>query len=198
MRNRPRPPSTDEALDIFDDERFSTALAAATQPNAPVAADPQQPPPVVSSPAASPEKRGASEPRTAPKTHPTTARGTRKSRASGPTALETRALPEPNVPLKFRVPEPLRSEFHRFKAELAAALGGIALDDSNIARPLVEIFLVELSERVLEEATAYRGQLKRPPNGDAVGMAEFDHSIGEIFRKARKRRSPTSSGSAAP
>ncbi|MCP5055149.1 MAG: hypothetical protein GY937_00315 [bacterium] len=92
------------------------------------------------------------------------------------------------MPLKFRVPQTLRSEFHTFKAELSAALGGIALDDSNLARPLVEYFLVEQRERILEEAVAFKGKLKRPANGDAVGMAEFDHTIGEIFREARKRR----------
>jgi len=94
------------------------------------------------------------------------------------------------------VPQTLRSEFHRFKADLAAELG-VALDDSNLARPLVEIFLIEQRERVLEEAGAFRGRIKRPPNGDAVGMAEFDHTIGEIFRKARRRRTPgTESGGA--
>ena len=72
-------------------------------------------------------------------------------------------------------------------------LGGIALDDSNLARPLLEHFLVEYRTRILEEAAALRERLKRPANGDTVGMAEFDHTIGEIFRKARLRRSPGSS-----
>ena len=92
------------------------------------------------------------------------------------------------MPLKFRVPQSLRSEFHRFKAELAAVLGGVALDDSNLARPLVELFLVEQSERILKEASTFRGQIKRPPNGDAVGMAEFDHALGNIFRRAARQR----------
>ena len=76
-------------------------------------------------------------------------------------------------------------------------LGGVALDDSNLARPLVEHFLVEHRERILEEAAAFRGQLKRPPNGDAVGMAEFDHVIGDIFNRARRRRSPGSTSESA-
>ena len=92
------------------------------------------------------------------------------------------------MPLKFRVPRSLRSEFHRFKAELAAALGGVALDDSNLARPLVELFLIEQSERIIEEASAFHGRIKRPPNGDAVAMAEFDHAIGNIFRRATRHR----------
>ena len=139
------------------------------------------------------------EPRTPRISPPATTRISRKSRAAKPTSSESPLPLEPNVPLKFRVPQTLRSEFHRFKAELAAVLGGVALDDSNLARPLVELFLVEQRDRILEEAAAFRGLLKRPPNGDAVGMAEFDHTIGEIFRRARRRRSPgTSSESAAP
>jgi hypothetical protein len=78
-----------------------------------------------------------------------------------------------------------------FKAELSAALGGVSLDDSNIARPLLEEFLVEYRERILEAAQAFEDSLVRPRNGDAVGMAEFDHTIGELFKQARKRRGPT-------
>ena len=77
-------------------------------------------------------------------------------------------------------------------------LGGVALDDSNLARPLVEFFLVEQGDRILEEAAAFRGHIRRPPNGDAVGMAEFDHAIGEIFRRARRRRSPGTSSEGTP
>jgi hypothetical protein len=106
---------------------------------------------------------------------------------------EPEPLLEPNVPLKFRVPQTLRSEFQTFKAELSAALGGIALDDSNLGRPLLEHFLVEQRERILESAGAFKGRLRRPANGDAVGMAEFDLLLGEIFGEARRRRrtSPT-------
>lgn len=198
MRKRPSTAS-DEPLDIFANERFATALAGATRTTPPDSADPQQSHPANETPAASSEGP-ALEPHTPRKSPPaTTARSSRKSRAAKPTSSETPLPPEPNVPLKFRVPQTLRSEFHKFKAELAAVLGGVALDDSNLARPLVELFLVEQRDRILEEAAAFRGLLKRPPNGDAVGMAEFDHTIGEIFRRARRRRSPgTSSESAAP
>lgn len=191
MRKRPSPATTDEALDIFDDERFATAMDAATRSPAETApVEPSRPLPTVSGPAASPDRR-IPEARTAPRSTPTTQRQPGKRKAAAPSALETQVPPEPNVPLKFRVPQTLRSEFHRFKADLAAELG-VALDDSNLARPLVEIFLIEQRERVLEEAGAFRGRIKRPPNGDAVGMAEFDHTIGEIFRKARRRRTPGS------
>ena len=196
MRKRPAPATTNQALDIFDDERFAAAMSAATRPAAEaVLVEPSRPPPTVSSPATSPESP-TPEAQAAPRSTPTTPWHPGKRKASAPSALETQVPPEANVPLKFRVPQTLRSEFHRFKADLAAALG-VALDDSNLARPLVEIFLIEQRERVLEEALAFRGRIKRPPNGDAVGMAEFDHSIGEIFRKARRRRTPgTESGSA--
>ena len=56
---------------------------------------------------------------------------------------------------------------------------------------------MEQRERILEEAAAFKGKLKRPANGDAVGMAEFDHAIGEIFREARKRRRASPSAGSA-
>jgi len=207
-----RPTSSSQPLDIFSEERLTNAMTAATSPVPPAAAEPQRVLPasvpvqetrestlrsVPSRPERAPEEppeRPVSEPEpareAAPKEEPAAAKG----RANGAEAPEVEEPPEPNVPLKFRVPQTLRSEFHTFKAELSAALGGIALDDSNLARPLVEYFLVEQRERILEEAAAFKGKLKRPANGDAVGMAEFDHAIGEIFREARKRRraSPTS------
>ena len=185
MRRRPGSAS-DNPLDIFDDERFTAALAGATQP---AAAPPTGPAP--SPPPAAPTEKPARKPAIARRWSPARPdqRATR-GRATRPAATETPPPPEPNVPIRFRVPQTLRSEFQTFKAELSAALGGVALDDSNLARPLVEHFLVEHRERILEEAAAFRGQLKRPPNGDAVGMAEFDHAIGEIFRRAHRRRSP--------
>lgn len=210
-----RPTASSQPLDIFEDERLNTAMAAATGPAPPGAADPER---VLPAPAqaqesgdsalrsvpAGPERaaearieRPVSEPvsgsEAALKADPKAANGG----VNGAEVANIEELPEPNVPLKFRVPQTLRSEFHTFKAEFSAALGGIALDDSNLARPLVEYFLVEQRERILEEAAAFRGRLKRPANGDAVGMAEFDHTIGEIFREARKRRrSNANSGSA--
>ena len=183
---KPPPITPDEPLDIFADERFATALAGATQPTAP-----PPPHPGRTSPAAlaGGDASHTSDPVTT----------TRVARKGKPATVQIPSLPEPNVPLKFRVPRALRSEFHRFKAELAAALGGVALDDSNLARPLVELFLIEQGERIIEEASAFHGRLKRPPNGDAVGMAEFDHAIGNIFRRAARHRSPrTSSESRTP
>ena len=180
-------------MDIFDDERFSRAIEEATQPTLPTS--PQTPAPSESS---SPTQSISSinhggEPGDPPEPGaPTGDQATAQGTAQRPAARDNRSLPEPNVTLRFRVPQTLRSEFQTFKAELAAVLGGIALDDSNLARPLLEHFLVQYRTRILEEATGYRGRLKRPANGDAVGMAEFDHTIGEIFRAARRRRSPGS------
>ena len=197
MRRRPAN-APDDPLDIFDGDRFTAALAGATQPAVPASAEPSPPPPANPVPVAPPEKL-TTQPDTPRQSPPaTTVRRTTKGWANRPATAETPPPPEPNVPLKFRVPQTLRSEFHRFKAELAAVLGGVALDDSNLARPLVEFFLVEQGDRILEEAAAFRGQIRRPPNGDAVGMAEFDHAIGEIFRRARRRRSPGTSSEGTP
>lgn len=193
MRRRPAN-TADDPLDIFDDERFSRALAGATHhpPSARAQTPDPAPSPGTAHAPSSVELRVdpdiAPEPR-APRAEEPGSEG----RAHRLAAAETPSLPEPNVTLRFRVPQTLRSEFQTFKAELAAVLGGIALDDSNLARPLLEHFLVEYRTRILEEAAAFRGRLKRPANGDAVGMAEFDHAIGDIFRKAHRRRSPGSS-----
>ena len=128
----------------------------------------------------------ATEP--APKQLETEVAKSRKGRAEAEQEPEPEKLPEPNVPLKFRVPQTLRSEFQTFKAEFSAALGGVVLDDSNLGRPLLEHFLVDQRDRILEAAAGFKGKLRRPANGDAVGMAEFDHTLGEIFGEARKRR----------
>ena len=193
MRRRPAN-TTDDPLDIFEDERFSRALEGATQhpPSAPAPTTDPSPSPDTTHALTSVELRA--DPEIPPESQAQNAQEPSSGgRAHHLAAAETLSRPEPNVTLRFRVPQTLRSDFQTFKAELAAVLGGIALDDSNLARPLFEQFLVEHKARILEEAAAFRGQLKRPANGDAVGMAEFDHAIGEIFRKARRRRSPGSS-----
>ena len=179
---KPPPITPDNPLDIFADERFAAALAGATRP---IEAAPTAPPPPHPGRALPAALAGGDASSTSA---PVTTTGL--ARKDRPATAQTPSLPEPNVPLKFRVPRSLRSEFHRFKAELAAALGGVALDDSNLARPLVELFLVEQGERIIEEASTFRGQIKRPPNGDAVAMAEFDHAIGNIFLRAARHRSP--------
>ena len=53
---------------------------------------------------------------------------------------------------------------------------------------VIEHFLYEQCERILEAAGNHGTALKRPANGDAVGMAEFDETLGKIFQEARKRR----------
>ena len=211
-----RPNNAVEPLDIFSSPRLGAAMAAATSP------EPLPPPPAASLQLRSGEAeearfsalRRVSEPEPEPaepdvearseqlekplEASPKAAPKARKGRAAPVEEPEPEPLPEPNVPLKFRVPQTLRSEFQTFKAELSAALGGVALDDSNLGRPLLEHFLVEQRERILEAAAAFKGRLRRPANGDPVGMAEFDHALGEIFGEARKRRrAAASAGSEA-
>jgi hypothetical protein len=202
-----RPVSAVEPLDIFENPRLSSAMAAATSP--------EPLPPPASQVRESTSERVDSQastglrsvPRipeftptdgvkapfagaeTAPSQSESDAVRNRKAGAEIAEEPEPESqILEPNVPLKFRVPQTLRSEFQTFKAELSAALGGVALDDSNLGRPLLEHFLVDQRDRIIEAAVAFKGKLRRPANGDAVGMAEFDHTLGEIFREARKRR----------
>jgi hypothetical protein len=202
-----RPNNAVEPLDIFSSPRLGAAMAAATTSE-------PLPPPTSAAPlqlrSTVPEEGRPSVLRTLAETEPEVAdlevearsgpperpldgspkaaTKARKGRAAPVEEPELEPLPEPNVALKFRVPQTLRSEFQTFKAELSAALGGVALDDSNLGRPLLEHFLVEQRERIIEAAGSFRGKLRRPANGDAVGMAEFDHLLGEIFSEARKRR----------
>ena len=200
-----RPSSTIEPLDIFESPRLNNAMTAATNPEPlgpPVSATPEEEETALRSvppaPESAPTERAnwpsvATEP--APKHAETGAAESRKGRAEPAEEPEPEELPEPNVPLKFRVPQTLRSEFQTFKAELSAALGGVVLDDSNLGRPLLEYFLVDQRDRILEAATGFKGKLRRPANGDAVGMAEFDHTLGEVFGEARKRRRTARSAS---
>jgi len=202
-----RPVSAVEPLDIFENPRLSSAMAAATSPeplplpvsqvresaSERVESEPstglRSVPRIPEFAPAEPVKASSGVAETAPNSIETEAVRSRKGRAE--TAEEPEAeeqILEPNVPLKFRVPQTLRSEFQTFKAELSAALGGVVLDDSNLGRPLLEHFLVEQRDRIIEAAGSFKGKLRRPANGDAVGMAEFDHTLGEIFREARKRR----------
>ncbi len=207
-----RPNHAVEPLDIFSSPRLGAAMIAATSPEpilppAPAAplqfrsSEPEEARYGALRTVAEPESqrteaelRGPAEPASEaaePTSRP--APKARKGRAAPVEEPEPDPLPESNVPLKFRVPQTLRSEFQTFKAELSAVLGGVALDDSNLGRPLLEHFLLDQRERILEAAGAFRGKLRRPANGDAIGMAEFDHLLGEIFGEARRRRrtSPT-------
>ena len=96
-----------------------------------------------------------------------------------------------NVPLRFRIPSDLKGEWSSFMGELTAALGGVSLDDSNIGRPLIELLLVDYKDRILGNAEAIKGTLKRPALADRLAMAEFDEEIGQVLRKSitqRKKR----------
>ena len=200
MARRKRPPASSEGgIDIFQNARLGEAMARATAP-VPVDDEPNAKPSGEPEPSAGrPPQKRTGEMEAAAERAPEASQTQRAPRARPKTATTTKVAPEPilapepNVPLKFRVPQGLKTDFMTFKAELSAALGGVSLDDSNIARPLLEEFLVEYRTRILEAARTFEGPLVRPRNGDAVGMAEFDHSIGELFKQARKRRNTTKS-----
>ena len=212
-----RIPKRGEPIDIFADDRLHTAMSAAIapapvpavvepviEPEPPTAADREAastpPPPLTLAPAFEPPAILAAVP------EPESPRETRvrgRSRAevepahdASPIAAEAM---EANVGFKFRVPQSLRSDFESFKAELSAALGGVRLDDSNLARPILERFLVEERDAILQVAKENRGRLRRPANRDAVAMAEFDDAIGQLFREAsppRRRTKRLSTGEA--
>jgi hypothetical protein len=198
MAKRKRPPASgDPDIDIFQNTRFETAIARATGSAEATQEAPPEPRSDEGASAVLAVPRGTAGPEASSES---AAEAPQEQNAPKPDQLAQPATkvapgpaqaPEPNVAIKFRVPRGLKTQFMTFKAELSAALGGVSLDDSNIARPLLEEFLVEYRERILEAAQAFEDSLVRPRNGDAVGMAEFDHTIGELFKQARKRRGPT-------
>lgn len=75
------------------------------------------------------------------------------------------------------MPRSTRAEFQAFRAELSAALGGVAVDNSNIGRALLARLLGPERARVLEAARVIRGTLTRPRNDDAEAMAAFDEAL---------------------
>lgn len=85
------------------------------------------------------------------------------------------------MPLKFEVPRSMRAEFQSFRAELGAALGGVALDNSNIGRALLASLLGAERARLLEAAREISGTLQRPRNDDAEAMAAFDAALRALF-----------------
>ena len=211
-KRRPKKPS--DVGDIFDDDRFDQAMQSATAPteppvataitsSGPAPAPQSRPDPhkVVSMPERAAHADAAAEPKTkkpnawqtvsvepqkAPESQSAVARPPKPAAPETPQE-EAISAHEPHVTLKLRVPQGMRADFKRFTAELGGVLG-VTVDDSNIGRPLIEHFLNEQRDRILEVARSERSRLKRPANGDAVGMAEFDEAIGRVFAQARKRK----------
>lgn len=102
---------------------------------------------------------------------------TRPAAASAPASE-----PESHVPLKFEVPRSMRAEFQAFRAELGAALGGIALDNSNIGRAVLARLLGPDRARILDAARR-SDPLRRPRNDDLEAMAEFDTRIKDLITR---------------
>jgi len=204
-----RIPKRGEPIDIFADERLTSAMSAAIAPSAPppvaeAAFEPEPtaaprreegaapPAPLTLAPALEPSApiSASPEPHSPPETR-VRARSRAEVEAVEDASVMAAEAIEANVGFKFRVPQSLRSDFESFKAELSAALGGVRLDDSNLARPILERFLVEERDAILQVAKENRGRLRRPANRDAIAMAEFDDALGQLFREASPPRRRT-------
>lgn len=178
-------PKRKQPFDIFGDERLGAAMQAATAIDASEAARSREP--------ESEAKRTLKEAPSAGQAGPISAaagqappRAARAvERALAPPATQAAALPassiEDHVPLKFEVPRSMRAEFQAFRAELGAALGGVALDNSNIGRAILARLLGPERARVLGAARAMAGTLQRPRNDDQEAMAAFDAALRELF-----------------
>ncbi|MCZ7620152.1 MAG: hypothetical protein M5U32_18275 [Myxococcota bacterium] len=82
------------------------------------------------------------------------------------------------------MPKDMRVSFQRFKAELSAALGGVALDDSNLGRALFQEILERHGEAILEAARDHAWDYDRPASSDAEAMAAFDDALQEVIGAA--------------
>jgi hypothetical protein len=87
------------------------------------------------------------------------------------------------VPLKFEVPRSMRAEFQAFRAELGAALGDVALDNSNIGRAVLAQLPGPERARILDAARRSGDLLKRPRNDDLNAMATFDAALRELLSR---------------
>jgi len=185
-----RPDRSTEPLDIFASSRFAEAMARSTEElSVEPAGQARVEPLVVPTPDAEPK---SPSPMDVPETKQVSA-APRRSKKKEEAAFSRGEMPRPmvireaNVSLKFRVPYDLRAQFQTFKAELSSTLGTL-LDDSNLARPYLELLVSDFRERILEVAETRRGMLRRPGHGDTVAMAEFDEALAEIIRDAVRRR----------
>jgi hypothetical protein len=195
-----RRPSQNTAIDdIFEDTRLTEAMTKATAPveenppetveeNPPEAKEHDEPTvtagKLLQHPTAQHQEKPSQSPSEAD-SKPVPVKATQGSPEPEKRKNEALKAPEANVPLKARVPRTLRSNFAKLIADLSAALDGVKLDDSNILRPVIERLILK-HEYLVEAFTAHAGELKRPPNGDAVAMLEFDDAIGKFIDEAEK------------
>jgi hypothetical protein len=122
------------------------------------------------------------EPATRNGARPTKEEEAAREKRTRPAVASTAAsAPEAHVPLKFEVPRSMRAEFQAFRAELGAALGGIALDNSNIGRALLAQVLGPRRTRILDAARRSGATLQRPRNDGLDAMAAFDEQISRLF-----------------
>ncbi len=102
-------------------------------------------------------------------------------------AMDMAAVEPTDAHVKIRVRRTTRSQFDVFKAELSTALGGARLMDSNVGRAVLDWFLFEVGDQVLEAARDRTDVLRRPASDDLVGMAAFDDELRAIIARAVQR-----------
>lgn len=172
-----KPPARSPNIDVFEDDDLNQAQALLSGDGVPEA-----------------RGEGPSERRTrnAADTRPKPARETNEPRAAQsaeglPASPEaaSRGVEPTDAHLKFRVRQSTRARFDAFKAELSVALGGVRLADSNIGRAVVEWFLENAAECVVDLAREQR--LRRPASDDPAGIAAFDEALVHMIQDALAR-----------
>ncbi|MCP5056445.1 MAG: hypothetical protein GY937_06915 [bacterium] len=58
------------------------------------------------------------------------------------------------------------------------------MTDSNLGRALIDWFLVEAGDRLVEAAKDGSGVLQRPASADLIGMADFDAALRHMVARA--------------
>jgi len=111
------------------------------------------------------------------------------SRSTLTADVSSRKVPyrERKVSFELRIPQLTKSEFAAFKARLSAALGGVALTDSQLLRAVLECLLVQDTDSVIAVAEEEPRPIRRPANQDIMAQAEFDAMLARLFREARNR-----------
>lgn len=175
-------PKRKQPFDIFGDDRLEAAMQAATAPGegAGEAVAPREVAKREQVPTQAP--RSAAAAAVAPPSPAPPLPAQAAARQPDPASVPARGI-EDHVPFKFEVPRSIRAEFQAFRAELGAALGGVALDNSNIGRAVLARLLGPERKAVLAAARRASGTLTRPRNDDAQAMAAFDAALRELFAR---------------
>jgi len=174
---RKKPPSRSDAIDVFEDDDLSQAQALLSGDTAPPEGNVKHGAMAISPPTSLAETRSIAA--TRPNGHDSAGE---EAHAGGAAPVPVPHVEPTSSHLKLRVRQTTRARFDAFRGELSVALGGVRVTDSNLGRAIIDWFLENGVDEVVECA---RGRvLRRPPSDDVAGMAAFDEALVETIEEA--------------